>query len=92
MTPFPVRQETLVPLDRRATLEIQVIQDSRVLLVSVVSLDLMELKGTKDIPDFLDHLDDKDFKVLVEIPEKKDLKASVMEEIQALQGSLALLV
>lgn len=91
MTPFPVRPETLAPLERRGTMEIQDTQDSRVLQGSVVSLDLMELKETKDILDFLDHLDNKDLQVLLEILEKKDLKASVMVEIQALQGSQALL-
>lgn len=55
----------------------------------MASLDLMELKGTKDSLDFLDHLDDKDLQVLSVIPEKKDLKASVMVESQALRGSQA---
>lgn len=51
----------------------------------------MELKGTKDSLDFLDQMDDKDLQVLLATPEKKDLKASVMAEIQALRGSQALL-
>lgn len=72
-------------------MEIQVTQDFQVLPVLGASLDLMEVKGTKDSMDFLDHLDDKDLQVLLEIQEKKDLKASVMKEIQALRGSQALL-
>lgn len=91
MTHCPVYPETLVPLDRKETLEIQVTQDSRALQVSVASLDLMELKETKDILDFLDHLDDKDLQGSLETQEKKDLKASVMVEIQDLQASPALL-
>lgn len=89
VTHCPVYPKTLVPLDKKATLEIQVTQDSQVLQVSVVSLDLMEPKETKEIQDFLDHLDVKDLQVLSEIPEKKDLRASVIMEIQALQGSRA---
>lgn len=87
----PVYPETLAPPERKGTLEIQVTQDSRVLQVFVASLDLMELKETKDNLDFLDYLDDKDLQVLLEIPEKKDVKATVMAESQALQGSQALL-
>ncbi len=40
-------------------LSLQVTQDSRVLQVSVASLDLMELKETREMVDFLVHLDDK---------------------------------
>lgn len=89
VTLCPVHPETPVPPERKETLEMQVTQDSQVLQVFVASLDLMELKETKDSLDFLDHLDGKDHQVLLEIPEKKDLKASVMVEIQALQGSQA---
>lgn len=89
VTLCPVYPETLAPPEKKETLEIQVTQDSRVLQVFVASLDLMELKDTKDSLDFPDYLDDKDLKVLLEIPEKKDAKARVMVESQALQGSQA---
>lgn len=91
VTHCPVHPETLGPQDKKETVETQVTQDSRVLQVSVASLDLMELKETKETLDFLDQLDDKALQVLLVILERKDLRASVMMEIQVLQGSLALL-
>lgn len=87
----PVCPETLVPPERKETLEMQVTEDCQVLQVFVASLDLMDLKGTEAGLDYLDHLDDKDLQVLLVIPEKKDLKGSVLVEIQVLRRSQALL-
>lgn len=91
MTLCPVYPETPAPPERKETLEMQGTQVSRVLQVFVASPDLMELKETKDSLDGLVHLDDKDPQVLLETPEMKAKKASVMMETQALRGSQALL-
>lgn len=91
VTLCPVYPETLAPLERKETLEMLATRDSQVLQVFLAYLDLMEPKETKDSLDFLDHLEDKDLQVTLEIPETKDLKASVTVEMMALRGSQALL-
>lgn len=91
MTLFPVYPETPAPRDRKETLEMQDSGDSQVLQGSLDSLDPMDLKVTKDSLDFRDLLEDKAPQVLLEELEKKDLKATVTLENQALQDSQALL-
>ncbi|KAL6104910.1 uncharacterized protein ACO6RY_06548 [Pungitius sinensis] len=51
----------------------------------------MDLKVTEVSLDCLDHVDAKDLKVLLVTPEKKDVKASALVEIQVFRGSPALL-
>lgn len=89
MTDCRVHPGTQELLERRATQETLVTLVSLDAQVSEASPDQMALKETKDSRDFLVYLDDKDVKVLLGILEKKDLKASVMVVILALQDFLA---
>ncbi|KAG7225921.1 hypothetical protein INR49_018522 [Caranx melampygus] len=91
VTLCPVYPKTRAPQERRETLGIQVTQDSLVLQVFVGSLDLMELKETKERLDFLDYLDDKVLQELLETLEKRDLRATVMKDLQAILGLPAFL-
>lgn len=91
MTLCPVYPKTQVLPGKRETWEIQVTQDPLELQVFLVSLDLMALRETEDSLDFRDYLGDKDPQALLERLEMKAVKASVTLEIQAHQGSQALL-